>query len=506
MKKRASLFFFLVVSVWLCSEVMARTTIVIGSLAAAYQYSDRTGETLQTAEDSGVSVSSTEGSGLKGHQISVTPAVTLTSNSAKDSVEVSYKPRFIYDWELEEDDMNHNLTLGGYRKLTNRWFVQVDDHFITADHQDTLAPENENGSDSNKAAETKEGETDQSNKYGSRRYWRNALSCSTKYSFLEGSDVIFQYGYKALRNEVTEDKNDRFRDYDVHSTSLTLSYQYSQQWKVSGSGQYMQGDYFPTNPSDTASDGTTPTTETAASGEGDTSIDDRLVFLQHIQGSLTVDAKIWPHSPLFMTYAYHSYDYDAYKRDDFVIQQLTIGGMYTISPTFTIVLSGGPTLVDPEKREQAWGYNGQAVLNYRFKDGNLKLNVKKGYTKDMFSSVSEETLSDVTSLSADVTIHPLKDLSLIFSGSYKDSRNEKVTIPVEDTTATGNSTAETQQPEKYYEIQYSLGAKLNYKFSQIYTVTFGYQYTDFDSELEGEDYSESLISLTLGVQKELFHW
>jgi len=484
--KLTQIFTLIIVLVWLCGEVSARSYIIIGGLTMGYDYKDRKDEPSQTINET---KSDEEDDGLENvREISVSPLLVIDVKGIKDGVEIRYNPKLSYDHELETDDISHNLSIDLYRQLSKHWLIQASNHFNNLDRQDTGSIEDDSEEKSTTTVGSGQSEErDPSDKYGRRRYWSNKLSISTSYTYLEDSDIVLGYGYDVLRNEETEDEEDNYRDYTVHDAYLSLSYRFNPMWKVTGVGQYMEGDYFPSTLEEKE--------ETENSEE-----DAQTVFLKHTYGALMIDTRIWPTHPLSLEYNYHNYNYDDADRDDIVIQNLTLGWKKAFFKHLDLSLSGGPTLVMPEERDQYWGYNGQTVLGYRFESGSFRLVLEKGYEKNMFSSVDEETLSDYYVASAALTLQPLEDLSVVLSGSYRYDDKEQLSLADEETAD------ETQEDESYYQEQYSVGARVNYQFYRWYTATVGYRYTDFDSEQEDEDHQESLVHLSLQTQKELWRW
>jgi len=231
------------------------------------------------------------------------------------------------------------------------------------------------------------------------------------------------------------------------------------------------------------------------------------VFLQRTFGSVNLDTDILPRNPLFFKYSYQSFDYDDVLRNDMVIQDVTLGWTREVSDHLNLLLSGGPVLVKADEHKRNWGYNSRAELNYLFERGRLRMAFEKGYEKDMFSDVDEETLSDFYVVKSDLICQPIEDLSVVLFGSYRHEDKQKVSL-VDEITPTEEvfQGDESQELTTYFEKQYTVGARINYKFGRWYAATLGYQYTDFDSEQDGEDYQESQVYLTLQAQKELLRW
>lgn len=512
MKIYTQVVMLLTVLLWSTGTISARVNSITGGLTVGYQYKDRKDEPSQATEETEKSKESMENSEENDKQnvreINLSPSLIITSKGSKDNIEIRYNPSFTYDHELEEDDIDHDLSVNGYRQLSSRWLVQADSHFVMADRQTTSLDETDIMTESGSEADLDESETELSDRYGRRRYWSSETSFSTRYSYLEDSDLTLSYSYNVLRNEEAEDGDDPYRDYTVHDGSLSLSYRYNPQWKVTGFAQYVEGDYFPSDPADTDGDeDDSETNNRTTEAEDEEALDDRQVLLQHTYGGGTLDSDIFPRNPLYLKYGYHSYDYNSSKRHDMIIQNVTLGWKKEFSEYLNLSLSIGPTLVKPDERERYWGYNGQAALSYQFENGKFSLVYKKGYDKDMFSSVDEETLSDFYVVKADLSYNLFEDLSVALFGSFRHDDKEKVSLLDEEDTA-DEQTQEDVAGElvDYYEKKYTVGARANYRFGRWYTATLGYRYTDFDSEQEDEDYHESLVYLTLQVRKELLRW
>jgi len=498
-----------------CGTASARTNLLIGGLTIGYEYTDRSGESQETGEEQDAEVAVTETTDTSGdsdqnvREIYIEPLLVISSESAKDRLLLRYKAKLSYDHELQESDIDHSLLLSAKRKVNNRWKVWIEDALDTADRQDSGVEEGGDSTDSSDAEvgqeTTDSSETDQ---YGRRRYLKNAATFGTRYTYLEDSDVGFNYMYSILRNEEVDTTADPYRDYDIHEGALSASYRYNPEWKVTGLAKYVTGDYFePGSTSDTTASETEDQAEQINIDEDVEIVSSEDLQSEQITALATVDTDIVPHNPLFFTYQYQSIGYDSSLMTDVVIQSGTFGWKHDFTEDAHMSLAGGPTYIEPDDQEGYWGYNGQADLDYQFRDFDVKLGLETGYEKDMYSSDDEEVLSNYCIVKGDVTCEPLQDLFVTVSGSFR--QDDKESLSIADTSLTaidGEIANESGETSKYTERLYKLGARVNYRFQRYYSATLGYQYSDFDTDVEGGDYTESLVYLMLGAEKELLQW
>lgn len=494
--------------IWLCDKAMARTQIVEGGVSVDYHYVDRESE-ADPATDSTDDTTSTETSTQTSEETSeyareirISPVLVYRNQGERDGLEIHYRPSYSYDYELEAEDVDHELEVSVYRQMSRVWTVRATNTYVAADYQDIGTEEDSTTTETSTtttSAESSSGSSD-SNEFSQEKFWRNEFQISSQYSYLE--DSVFSIGYSntIMRHdeEIETSESDqeqettpataqrgRYQDIDVQSAYTTLSYRLNRRWKMSGVLNYTEGEYFPTIPIEI--DEYNP--------------DDGIVLLDHSVGEIRIDAEIWPRNPFFITYSYHRYEFDAYQRDDFVIEEMTIGWEGELTENLTVLLSGGPSLVEPDERDGEWGYNSEARLNYRFERGSFMISFQKGNEVDMLSSVDEETLTDFYVARSELRFQAHRDLFLILSGSYRGDLREVITLDDPETTDTDEA-----DNEQYYEYQYSAGVRLNYSFWRYYTVSLGYRYTHFDSEQQGGDFEESRVYLTFEAEKELFRW
>lgn len=505
--------------VWLVDEASARTQVIEGGLSVDYLYVDReyedpadaeaeaetetdaeTGTETETTEESSSTESSDETSDHV-RQVRISPLLVYKNFSDRDSLEIRYRPSYTYDHELEIEDVDHDLYVSVYRQLSRLWFIRASNTYLIADYQslDTAEDTEASESSSTTSAESSS-ESSDSNQLSEEKYWSNEFELITEYTYREDSVLSVGYNNNILKHDVESEEETEadeetttrttspasgYRDFEVQSAFTSLSYRIRRGWKVTGFLQYTEGDYNPAIPVET----------------NEENPDDGIVYLEQSLGEIQIDIDIWPQNLFFIKYGYERYEFEAYRRDDFVIQEMTFGWEGELTENLSILLSGGPTSVEPDEREEAWGYNAQAELTYRFESGSFLVSYEKGDEVDMLSSVDEETLSDFYVARMELRFEPYQDLFLIFSGSYRGDLREVVTLDNPETAEVDES-----ESEQYYEYQYSAGVRLNYTFARWYTLSLGYRYTNFDSERAGEDYKESQVYLLLEAEKELFRW
>ncbi len=498
----------LMILVLMCGDAYSRVNVFTSRLRARYLFRDRVIEPSKQIEGSEKTKNDTSDV-VEGHNvraIKFSPLFTAASSSASNNVEIRYNPSFTYDHELDKYDIDQDAVLKGHLQVNNNWSVHLNDQFILSDHQDIRLVEDNIQDELEVYSASEKEEDDNSDWFIHRRYWNNELSFLIRYRYFQYFEADLNYDYNVLTNEKTEDENDIYRDYKIHKGAFSLGYRFHQRWKITGSGQYTEGRYSTPDSTSTEEVGTESLSRLVTTDDENVN-DDRVVFVRHTNGLLSIETDILPRNLFHLKYNYRKYDYESEEREDFIIQDVSGGWKKVFSKFFDLSLSGGSTLIATDDRGQAWEYNAKMEMNYHFGRGKFGLIFEKGYDKDMYSSLEEETLSDFYRLKCELTFSPIKNTFVILSGIYENENKETVALLDDGETVSDELNLDKAGDlTEYYEKKYTIGARVDYRFDLKYTVTVGLRYSDFDSEQEGEDYQESVAYLTLSRKTDLFHW
>ncbi len=159
---------------------------------------------------------------------SVTPRLIFSRRAQRSSLSLTYAPSYVYEWEAEEDRIDHSAGLGYDRYLAQRLLWTVDNTFVRSDDPYTYA----------EFTETDEGDIEISDRRGRRRYWTNRATTELEWEYARESFFGIGYTHAVLRN-----RDDAFRDYTRHSPFASLSRRFSQRWEADVSYRYTLGDF-----------------------------------------------------------------------------------------------------------------------------------------------------------------------------------------------------------------------------------------------------------------------
>ncbi|MBW2660287.1 MAG: hypothetical protein JRC87_11985, partial [Deltaproteobacteria bacterium] len=340
---------------------------------------------------------------------------------------------------------------------------------------------------------------------GRRRYTRNTLNLFSDYFYME--DSLFQVGFSYILLKNDDDGVRSYEDYDRYMISLRDEHRFNPEWRSILDLQFVKGDFESTDPA--VADAVVGE---LAPGVDFTPTEDQLSNdLNEYHLMLTAENNSFIHNPLFLTYNYIGAKYDEPLRNDSDIHQMRFTWRRDFSSQMYTRLGLGPSYEKTEGRDENWGGNGVAELNYQVERGYYNFLVDKRYTVDNFSGDNQQGAVDAWDSRFSFGYLLLKDLTLNGSLGYVYEDRESPQLALGRVLATdappiilaGDNAG---QLEEYHNDIYTVGAGLSYNFKQFYTAGISYTFIRQDSDRIGQDYDDHRLLLTLSWEKELFRW
>jgi len=436
-------------------------------------------------------------------RILIRPLIAIDRATERSILSLSYQPGFYYDYDNEEDGVNHAASLSFRNQVSKAWTLSLVDTFQQSDIAEDVAIAEtstapmESGATATPAT-TGQSEGDRiSDEEGRRKYTTNTLQFLSDYVYGQDSLLSMGYAYGILRNDDVVD--DEYQDFDRHQASLSVGHRLNREWKATLGGQYVRGLYDePDN--DTAA----TAAELQAADVPEEPSDD----LEEYYADAGVEYDGIARHPLRLDYGLAVYDYDDAALGDSEIHDLTFGWRWNRSPHVTYNLGAGPSYATTDGQDDTWGYNGEIGADYTIERGKFHLGVEKGLERRNFTGeVDDNGLIDYWDGRADFSYQLLQSTTVaLFAGYRYEDQDEVVrggvSLPPPDAAQQlENDLIETVTTERFYT-----GISAKYSFWQWYALDLSYRYSDQTSDDPGDEYDEHQIMLTLSYNKEFFHW
>ncbi|MGB5230810.1 MAG: hypothetical protein WBN83_04745 [Desulfoprunum sp.] len=436
-------------------------------------------------------------------RILIRPLIAIDRSTERSSLGLSYQPGFYYDYDNEEDGVNHAASLSYRNQMSKAWTLSVIDNLLQSDiAEDTAvtetsaAPQDSGATATPAAAGQSEGDriTD---KEGRRKYTTNTLQFLSDYAY--GQDSVFSLGYDygILRNDNGVD--DEYQDFDRHQASIALAHRLDREWKASLGGRYVRGLY------DEPDNGTAATATESQTGDVAKEPSDDL---KEYYADAGVEYDGIARNPLSLDYGLAVYDYDDAARGDSEIHDLTFGWRWNRSPHVTYNLGAGPSYATTDGQDDTWGYNGEIGADYTIERGRFHLGVQKGLERRNFTGeVDENGLIDYWDGRADFSYQLLESTTVALFAGYRDEDQDEVVPgsaslpPLDAAQQLENDLIETVTTQRFYT-----GCSLRYSFWQWYALDLSYRYADQTSDDPGDEYDEHQIMLTLSYATDFWQW
>jgi len=430
-------------------------------------------------------------------KLTIGPILILESSSSIDKLTINYRPEYAYDIEDSKSEIDHNLSLSGYRNVSKELRFDLSENFIYSDDPDLVA--DDSSSDYNK---------------GRKRYWSNTFNLKSTYTYDSESFFGGGYTFRVLRNEDTGIGG--YENYDKHTADLFLTHHFNSSWNIASSVSYTRGLFDP--PEQASIDRVESGLEAIAEGStssldsGDLSND-----LSEYRVSADVNWVFTPAKTLQTKYTFSASNYEAILRNDSILHNLSLGAQYQYSKRLSFSFGGGPSYEKTDTYDANWNYNAYFNVKYSIsKRTSFSASAEKSYEQDNFSSNNnqfgrDQGLTEFINWQLDFSHKLLKDLDLSLYASYRDERQENivhgiVTAIDEEVDLEGTNREDRRELSVFDRDIYRAGITFKYSFIQYWNAALNYSYRRQNSERINDSYDENRAYLTLSVQNEIFRW
>lgn len=490
-------------------SLSARETIINGTIGTGLDYWERTydNEAEETDSDSGDK-----------RQIGIWPEIAITSLGIKDSISFRYAPVLKYDDVTSNTDLDHYLTLAGERMLTRNWSFSVADNFRLTDDPffstERFAEGRQTGTQEDAAEEptptvTQEQQTtsitgDELTKdAGRQRYWTNALSASTNYTFSETGSLGGGYTYSVLRND---SDGENYNEYDKHSFFANVAYGFSQSWQTSLGVNYIRGLY---EENDEATQ-VELSPQVAAENEVIEQLGNLSDDLDQYGANARVDYIHSPSDSVPFVYDFSGTKYDEELRQDSYAHNLTIGWDHAFDSRTRLIVGGGPSYADAEGVKGEWDYNLYLNFTRDYEHASFALLLDKRYDTQNFTGSNNSGLKDTYNARATFNYQYTQNLSFDVYGAYRWESNYTPRAEYLVAAVVEEGLPQTEEASisdlAYDKNIYEAGAGLSYSFLRYYNAGVRYTYYVSDGELDSDQYSDHRFMLTLTASNDLWKW
>lgn len=452
-------------------SVYGREILVKGGLRVSGETNDR-----EYMGDNGV-VSMTEDlrslSDDDYNRLRIGPLIDISSVTPRDEITISYHPSFRYDFDTEDQDLDHDLTATMSRYLTRNWQITLSERFLLSDVV-------EKSTDA-QAAHISSQLTDDK---GRRTYRTNELSFLFEYTYWEDSLVSFGYNFTILEQE-DGDVSSNYQDYDRHEITFGILHRFNTIWQTGLNGSYVQGLY--------------EDDKEVGADSGAISLESDLVEY-HLQS--TLNATFHDNHPLSLSYNYYTVEYEDSERGNSSIHDVTMGYTWKLSKQASFGLGGGPSYEETEGQDNQWDYNGYLNLKYGFERGSLVFSANTGFDRENFSGTDEDGLQKYYQAQFDGSYELAQDFSLSFYSRYRNEDQEELVAEI----AEANEGEMSLEVDNFSRDIWGLGTGLSYSFKRWYAITLNYDYLYQNSEQNYDSYQEHRLVLSLSYEQDLFVW
>lgn len=187
-----------------------RQTIVSGGLAVRQGYDSNVYRTNTNKVDE--------------WSTALSPTLSLTSSSPRDTLNFSYSPSYVYNHRTDEGHFDHSLLLAANRALSDRWQLSVNDSFEKSD--DSTLGRDETRDTSNRV--------NLSENLPRNRYWTNYFGINNTWQYRQNSTLSLGYNHSIYENDVNP-------DYQRHGVPLSVSHEINRQWQAEAGYTFTEG-------------------------------------------------------------------------------------------------------------------------------------------------------------------------------------------------------------------------------------------------------------------------
>ena len=450
---------------------LARTGSATIGLSTSYDYQDRKYDAYTDATGTRI-----EEITEKTEQWGLTPMISLVSEGQADSIELRLAPTLQYDLRDSDTDWDADIALIGEKTLSQFWRISGSNTFLRSDYHSPdfleLTPPD--------APPVPSADLPTSPDLQRERYWQNSLIGDAFYTYGTEREAGIGFDWTVLRQD--DETVGGAEDYDRYALRLENEYRFNPFWKNFLRLAVIRGDY---SPADDDTD--------TVSFDGD---------LWEYRGGIGVENNSFNLNQYLLDYDYIGARYDETAADDTTVEDvdihaLTLTWQRDISPQWSVGLGGGPTYVRRDVRDDQWGGNGLAEINYFGRYTSYGLVLEKGYDVDGFSGADEIGLVDYTRATLSASHQLLEFLSLNGALIYSQDIRDLPLTEIDE---------EDGDVDDYTEDYFAASAGLIYSFLRDYNLGLQYTYSVLDSDLAGADYDDHRILLTLSWEREWLRW
>lgn len=460
---------------------LARETTVTGSAGTGYDFRERTYDRQAADKEN-------EGDVQK---ISIGPDITVVSKGVYDTLNLRYSPKLNYDFVDDENEVDHQLSVGNERLLTSRWSLTLSDDFLYSDDPEASSSFFSDGSASGSTGQDQGPSRDAlSRDLSGRQYWTNTAGVRTSYALLETTRIGGGYSYAVLRNEEGgASGSDSYDEYDKHSFFANLTHGFNQHWRSSVGANYTRGLYDEPPP--------TAANQPAAAANPD---------LDEYGASLGVDYVRSVRDFFPAKYVVSETQYDGESRRDSQSHEWSVGWDHAFDARTHLSLGGGPSYAKIQGLEGTWGYNAYLTFMKQYEHISYSLQVDKRYETQNFSGTRDATgLTDTYNVRANMTVQATQALGFDLFGRY--SRQSEMDPQGEYLDALGGMQSGPTTGDLTYDKDiYEAGLGMRYSFGRWYTAGIKYAYYVSDGQMDSDQYTDHRVLFTLSATKELWRW
>ncbi len=365
----------------------------------------------------------------------MTPRLIYSRQAQRSILSLTYAPSYVYEWETEEDRVDHSAGLTYDRYLAQRLLWSVNNTFVRTDDPYAYA----------EFTETDEEGVEISDRRGRRRYWTNRATTELEWEYARESFFGIGYTHTVLQN-----RDDAFRDYTRHSPFASLSRRFSQWWAADISYRYTLGDF-----------------------------DDDEDLETH-EGDLYVNYRTSPMMRYFVHGGYLHNNYEITSRD-YTIYTASAGIDRELSPLRSLSLEAGHSWFVRDDASDSDAFYIRAALDNRLQRGSWRIYGESGYDVRYYEGVDDEGLSEYWLAGLRIDRGISQNVMGSLSASYREDRFEERVVSERENRFSGD-----------LRIAYGFA-----RYYSLYA-GYGYTDVDADRETRSYENHRAYIGLSAG--------
>ena len=455
-------FYTIILFFLLPPALLARQTVITGSLGVGLTHQERTYDDESSIDDPD------EGDRREAF---LQPGFEIDSTGQYNTVLFSYSPTLVYDDLYEENEVDHNLDLDIQQSLSRAWTLHLSDNYV-------YSSDPERNDDNSETVESDNLTTN----LDRTKYWTNNLTLESSYSYKADSDLTFGYSFNILRNDSSEELlTDGYDEFDRHEIFTSWSNRINAPFTSVVDLRYIKGLY-------------------------DEAEDEESNDLKeyHTGLSFIYEADRMNSFPLSYSAIGTSYEND---RNDYWVHQLSLGWNHAFDSRTNLEIQAGASYIDVDTLDAEWGYTGGLTVTRLYQHGSVAFSANKSYEPQNFTGSEEESgLTERYDINLDFTYQFNRDIETTLFAHYMD---EKMLDPSGDYLDAAEENSDSQTEDSISDISYNrdsfeVGGSIGYSFMRDYRVSLEYSYLTSNGDLEEDCYNEQLVQLQITGSWELW--